>query len=413
MHTDQTKKLLTAITRNPAAPLRLALIAPGGYGKTTFLRDLTGIPVVDDAHLLPGERLRTLTGPRLVLACRPWPRPPELTEVLRTMTCVHLAPWDVDAVRQVVGQCAPEVHARTGGIPRWVVRMAHDESLRHDLEALDPTVVAYLVAVHSGLGRRVDLLAELLPDHVDVMRAARASGFLDEDGTLVPLCAQAIARVLPAEQYVPVLQRLAESQLERGEAVLPFARYLIGSGATGPAVAEVLATAAREDPANAAELYGAAVSAGRPLRCVRAEWARAAALGGDLDTALRLADQGIADGDRESARVAAAALAHRGQWGEAPSSTGGPVTARSPRSREQRSTRPGRTTSKRRAHRPCSPGPPRSWPRAFAFPAPPTTSKPCPCSSAPPPSSPPPVTRPCSRTARRPWPPSWPSTAAS
>jgi DNA-binding CsgD family transcriptional regulator len=315
VHTDQTKKLLTAITTNPAAPLRLALIAPGGYGKTTFLRELSGIPVVDDAHLLPGERLRTLTASRLVLACRPWPRPPELTQVLRTMTCVHLAPWDVDVVRQVVGSCAPEVYARTGGIPRWVARMAHDESLRYDLESLDPAVVTYLVAVHTGLGRRVDLVAELLPSSVEVMRAARASGFVAEDGTLVPLCAQAIARALPAEQYLPVLQRLAELQLARGETVLSFARYLIGSGATGPAVAEVLATAAREDPSNAAELYGAAVSAGRPLRCVRAEWARAAALGGDLDTALRLADQGIADGDRESARVAAAALAHRGQWG--------------------------------------------------------------------------------------------------
>ena len=77
-------------------------------------------------------------------------------------------------------------------------------------------------------------MSALLPEVAEVTRTARASGFVAEDGTLLPLCARAIAHVLPAEQYLAVVQRLAELQLERGESVLPFARYLLGSGATGP-----------------------------------------------------------------------------------------------------------------------------------------------------------------------------------
>jgi DNA-binding CsgD family transcriptional regulator len=115
-----------------------------------------------------------------------------------------------------------------------------------------------------------------------------------------------------------VLQRLAELQLDRAEPILPFARCLLGSGATGSTVASVLETAAREvvadDPGLAAELFGAAVSAGRPLSAVVTEWARAAALAGDLDTALRLADQAILGRNPAGARVAGAAMAHRGQW---------------------------------------------------------------------------------------------------
>ncbi|MET0135939.1 MAG: LuxR family transcriptional regulator, partial [Kibdelosporangium sp.] len=373
--TEQARRLLATVSAEPGAPLQLVIVAPGGYGKTALLRELarsyrdagvdvvtdwptTGaddwrrsVMLVDDAHLLPSAQLRILRDvgcPRLVIACRPWPRPTELAELMqdigRGRPPMPLAPWDTSAVRRALGalgvaeSCAEFVHDMTGGVPRWVLRVARSwpwngdvpaaavESLRFDLESLDTNVVRYLVAAQAAVGLRIDLLASLLRCDSDgvgeVMRAARASGFLGKEGTLLPLCALAVARVVPAEQYLGVLQRLAELQLDRAEPILPFARSLLSSGATGCTVSAVLETAAREvvvsDPALAAELFGASVSAGQPLSAVVADWARAAALAGDLDTALRLADQAISGQDPETrvagARVAAAALANRGQW---------------------------------------------------------------------------------------------------
>lgn len=371
---EQTRKLLAMVAADPGEPLHLAIVAPGGYGKSTLLRELartyrdagvdvvtdwptTGaddwrrsVMLVDDAHLLPNGQLRMLrevSCARFVLACRPWPRPAELADLILHLSRGHspmtLAPWDVTGVRRMLAAMlvdesnAEFVHDLTGGVPRWVLRVARSwpwngddvpaaavESLRFDLESLDNDVLRYLVAAHSGVGLRIDLLGSLLGRDNDgvgeVMRAARATGLLGHDGTLLPLCAHAVASVVAAEQYLGVLQRLAELQLDRAEPILPFARSLLGSGATGSTVAAVLDSAAREvvasDPAAAAELFGAAVSAGQPMAAVVADWARAAALAGDLDTALRLADQAISGqaAAPAGARVAAAALAHRGQW---------------------------------------------------------------------------------------------------
>jgi DNA-binding CsgD family transcriptional regulator len=75
--------------------------------------------------------------------------------------------------------------------------------------------------------------------------------------------------------------------------------------------------ATKERPAVlSAQLFSAGAAAGRPLPESGARWAMSAALAGDLDSALRLADRVIAEqrADRgEAALVAAAALAHRGQ----------------------------------------------------------------------------------------------------
>jgi DNA-binding CsgD family transcriptional regulator len=117
-----------------------------------------------------------------------------------------------------------------------------------------------------------------------------------------------------------VWQRLAELQCARGGTVLPLARSLRELGAGGAGLAGVFETAAEEalpdEPALAAELFAAA-AAGRPAPGARR--ALAAALAGDLDLGLRLADPLIsaAAGDDRTAgaAVAAAVLAHRGQLG--------------------------------------------------------------------------------------------------
>jgi len=112
-----------------------------------------------------------------------------------------------------------------------------------------------------------------------------------------------------------------ELQLARGGQVLALVRPLLGTGIGGAAAATAFEAAAAEalpvDPALAARLYEAAVTAGRPPLAVGARRAEALALAGDLDGALRLADEVItteaAAGRRHAAGVAAAALAHRGQ----------------------------------------------------------------------------------------------------
>ncbi|WP_237774272.1 helix-turn-helix domain-containing protein [Actinosynnema sp. ALI-1.44] len=346
------------VSSDPSAPLRLAVVAPGGYGKTRLLRELwqayrdAGVPVVtdwpttgaddwrravmlvDDAHLLPDTQLRMLREipcSRLVVACRPWPRSPELVELLAPFDRVALSTCDVADVRRMCPSAADTIHSLTGGVPRWTVRLAQaggqvtaavSDAMRYELETLDEDVVRYLIAARSGLGNRIDLLIALLemPGHSvgEVMRAARATGLVNPDGTVIPLCDLALSTVVPAELYLGVLQQLARLQLDRAEPVLPFARALLGSGAIGSTVATVLTTAAHEaashDSVLAAEMFGAAVSAGQPLPDVATGWAHAAALSGDLDTALRLADQAIANQDGAGASISAAALAHRGQW---------------------------------------------------------------------------------------------------
>src|SRR5439155_1400511 len=105
-------------------------------------------------------------------------------------------------------------------------------------------------------------------------------------------------------------------------------------------VAAAFEAAAQEalprEPALSAQLYAAGVAAGRPVGAVATRWARAAALAGDLDVALRMADRVLtceeAPDRADSARVAAAALAppvawHRGEAALAESVLGRAIAA--------------------------------------------------------------------------------------
>ncbi|WP_237774307.1 helix-turn-helix transcriptional regulator [Actinosynnema sp. ALI-1.44] len=371
---ESAKRVLDAAEADPFAPLTLAVIAPGGYGKTAVLKafrrayetagvrvcDRPGDPdtavIVDDAHKLPVARLRELAGdvaagnvPRLVIALRPWPRSAELGELTRTLgQTVMLAPMDRAQVRlhasgafgaAPAAELVEFLFRQTGGVPAYVDRLVSAMSsrpvtevpdaalagFRYDFDLLDPDVLRYVLATQAGAGLRTDLLASLLGrdagDVVTVMEAARATGLLGQDGTLLPICDRAVRAVTPAERALAVRQQLAELLLERGESVLPLARSLLGSGVGGAGVAAAFHAAAHEslteDPASSAKLFAAAVSAGRPLAQCAAGWAHASALAGDLDSAMRLADQAISSSEDKAsgARVAATALAHRGQLG--------------------------------------------------------------------------------------------------
>jgi DNA-binding CsgD family transcriptional regulator len=323
--------------------------------------------LVDDAHLLPDAqlcRLRELADARrlpLVVAYRPVPRPAGLAALAgvlgRSRPAVRLAPLSAPQVARYLGaalglppsaELVESVRVQTGGVPRlvgWFAAALAERGettvdrtaprlpplavaqFQADWERMDAAVQELLLAMHAGMGLQLDLLGALLgrdPEGLaEVAAVARATGLVDQGGGLVPVAARAVGTLTPAERRVDVRRRLAELRRSRGEPVLPVARSLVGTGLAGAGIAATFEAAAAEalpeQPVLAGQLFAAAVQAGRRVPEVGAGWARAAALAGDLDLALRLADAVVAapeSPDRPGAAlVAATALAHRGQLG--------------------------------------------------------------------------------------------------
>ncbi|WP_090065440.1 helix-turn-helix transcriptional regulator [Lentzea flaviverrucosa] len=315
--------------------LRVVVAAPGGYGKTALLSEITNsaVRVVDDAHLLDDASLRSLAAePLLVLAHRPWPRRAALAELSGGAVVVSLAPLSRDGVRELLGAAKPVadfVFAQTGGVPRYVERLGAVTEVsadalgafRADLDWLDADLQKFLLAAEAGAAQRLDLLSALLDkdfDEVsDIIEAARATGMLTEDGTLLPLAQRAVGALTRAERRIAVRQKLAQLQLDRGGPVLELVRPLVDTGIGGPVFVAAAREALASDPALAARLFKASTGGGTPSAETAASWATASAMAGDLDGALRLADQVISVADsphrRTAAEVAAVALAHRGQ----------------------------------------------------------------------------------------------------
>ncbi|OZM72048.1 helix-turn-helix transcriptional regulator [Amycolatopsis antarctica] len=372
--------MLEALTAEPGAPLRLAVLAPAGHGKSTLLRAVrerwpeatgdvdaatAGAPlVVDDAHLATPERIAAIGAlleqgaPRVVLAARPWPCPPALSAVLATLTdprpVLTLPALTVQRTARfaaAITGAAPSattarfLHTCTGGVPRFlervlapadaegIERMAAQrripreavEPFRADLDGLDERVARLLIAADAGAGNDLVLLGEVLDADRDTLaelvESARAAALLRPDGTVAPVVGLAIRALGPVDRRAGTVQRLVEALGRAGKPVLGAASTLLGSGAGGTGVASAFECAAREavdsDPALATRLFGAAADAGRPVTSMAPGWARAAALAGDLDTALRLSDALLGDRDpelrAEGAGISATVLAHRGE----------------------------------------------------------------------------------------------------
>jgi DNA-binding NarL/FixJ family response regulator len=375
------RQLDESIAADPSAPRVVGVRAPGGYGKTALLSRWTqiyrdaGVPVydgrhelperdaavlVDDAHRLDDDRLRALRGlaasgsAQLAVAYRPWPRRAALSELVDAVTRVRppvlLGPLSRAQIGERAGLllgAAPSddlvdlVGEQTGGVPRFVDRLvravsetsdcsvpaAAVEAFRYEIENLDDGVRRLLLATALGAGMRTDLLASLLGLDLDAlgdaMDGARASGLLDEYGMLLPIAQRALIALSPWERRLSLHQRLIEIQLARSGPLLSLVRPLLGAHVSGPLFASAFKAAGdealAESPALAARLFTAAVDAGEPALALAARRAEAAALSGDLDGGLRLADQAIvaeAAADRaHGASVAAAVLAHRGLLG--------------------------------------------------------------------------------------------------
>jgi DNA-binding CsgD family transcriptional regulator len=368
---EPTRQLCAAIAGGGLDPVRLAVVAPGEYGKTALLEHLAricgpaGVPVLrfgredvakpalvlaDDAHLLGGaelDKLRRLAADErvgLVVAARPSPRLAALNDILgRFRGQIVLRPFDRAQVDEYLlsaetGQGLAEfVHTQTGGVPGLVHRLVSalgsadepeiPEAVLAEIAGIvhTPDTLRFLLAAEAGAGLDVDLLREVLAVEAEgvaeVIDAARATGLLGPDGAPLPIGVSAVRALVPVEQRTAMRRRLAELRLKSGGPMLAMASQWLPDELTGESVAKAFEVAAQEalptDAALAARLFDAAVAAGTPVATVSARWAEAAALEGDLNTAMRLADQAIAGtgaADRAlGARVMAAALAHRGQ----------------------------------------------------------------------------------------------------
>ncbi len=368
------RSLLERVGAAPDAGLVAAVCGPGGTGKSTLLQSVArayraagtppgadGGPVlVDDVHVLGRAaqlRLADLAarpGARLVVAVRPVAGGPGLTALRAAVamagTTVVLGALPRAGVRARVARLRGEepadavvelVHEQSGGFPLLVdvVTRALGDGLprvrsgalpaglverhRHLVDAVEPDVRTVLDALAAGAEvGALGLLTGLCPDRLAAaVEAARASGHVDGDDRPVPFVRALLAATAPASRIRDLAEELAAARLRAGPPLLPTARRIVGSGAAGTAVAALLTAAADEAlarvPALAAELFAAAAAAGGDASGTAARHSGAAAVAGDLDVALRLADAALRDaaGDpgADTARVAAAvALAHKG-----------------------------------------------------------------------------------------------------
>lgn len=330
--------------------------------------------LVDAAQLLAPAELRRLTAMAagrlgvLVVAHRPWPRP-DGTAALGAALAARRAPVVLGAldrsgiaarVARLLGDRAVEVpealtdavRAQTAGNPALVDRVlvALAEQAGHDrgrwrldpavppggvlaqlgyvVHRLSPGVRDLLRARALGAPPEPDVLVPLLDlggSRVldELFEEARAEGLLTADGGPVPLVSAAVLDRMPPTTRLQMLRALAERELDRGGSVIAAARRLLGTGTSGARVAGVFVAAGQEalrsGGSGADEFFAAAVGAGTPALDLAAPRAEAALRAGELDLALRQADEVLSAADQvppaavvQAGMVAAAVLAHRG-----------------------------------------------------------------------------------------------------
>lgn len=123
------------------------------------------------------------------------------------------------------------------------------------------------------------------------MDSARGSGLLNERGELLPAARSSLTAALGENRIRALARQLLSYHLDGGTLTISVARAVTDTGVTDPALVEFLCTQAElADASSAATLYADAARAGGDSDAMTLQHAEVAALSGDLDTAVALAD---------------------------------------------------------------------------------------------------------------------------
>lgn len=355
-HRSSTRLLLAEVATAPEARLLAGISGVRGSGKSALLEKLEeeyraigvlvrhyldssaegpGVIIVDDAHLLGESALSRIHALAIggqvdvIVAYRPWPRPPALGRLTRTIgeqrPPIALGPLTHEEIASHalarLGTRSPsssidQLAELTGGLP-WLVhrvlasvqpgeRLVFGDqhtmrevihSLGADLDEARDELRSLLIALAVGFdltGRVLPGLEQADESVYDLAAEARAEGLLLPDGHLVPVIRHAMMEITP-RHHVRALQRaLVDSFTAEGRSLDDVARHLAREGFVDVRVARTLEQAGDRalaaDPMLASALYDEAGLAGADELAVAARRAQAATATGDLDAAWHLVD---------------------------------------------------------------------------------------------------------------------------
>ena len=172
------------------------------------------------------------------------------------------------------------------------------ERLRHRLDRLDPDLLDFLVALAVGFSVSGPALATA-PRFADadlraLMAAARATGMVSPDGSLLPIIRITILQSTPEHELWPMRRELVDAVEAAGVPLGATAFELARHGFRDPRVAEALQGQADEalptEPVEAWRLYAASIEAGGDVAALAGRRAQAAWAAGDIRAAERLVD---------------------------------------------------------------------------------------------------------------------------
>jgi DNA-binding NarL/FixJ family response regulator len=339
----------------------------------TRLADEGAALVVDEAQWLDAASLRVVVGVAeraaargltVTVAHRPVPGDPQLAALdavlSRSQLLAALGPLDEAEAAELAAivldsavddRLVEAVHDQAQGMPELIELLlsawvdagvvsggrltgppplpgpALVAAVRARVDELDPATRTVLAALSAGadlddhlLGATTGIAPERLGQAIDDLHAAGlvAAG----SGEVVPLVAAAVTEMTPVADQRRFHSLLATALAERGAPATRTGEHLAAAGAQGNEAAGAYVAAGDATLIEAPELatgwYDRAIAAGTRPASIAARRAEAAALGGDAVTALRLADEVIAEpGSSERARalaVVAALLPGRGFW---------------------------------------------------------------------------------------------------
>lgn len=268
--------------------------------------------------------------PHVVVAFRPWPRSEAVADLLDRIGRQHphivLQHLSAAGVREraaaLLGdalshdQVEPLVDL-THGSPRFVddvlVAVREDgwdldptrplpsmtlDRLRHRVDHVDRKLLDFLVALAVGFSVSGPAFATT-PRFADsdlrgLMAAARASGMVSPDGSLLPIVRMTILQGTPDHELWPMQHELVDAVETAGIPLGPTALELARQGFRDPRVAEALSAEADEalptEPVDAWRLYAASIEAGADMASLAGRRAQAAWAVGDIRAAERLVD---------------------------------------------------------------------------------------------------------------------------